>query len=320
MTPNARLLRRVAAVGLAASLSGCAGSLPDLTQARGPCTSEQGGWCPFTRDMAVQAWRYAQLSSNAYCDHTPTFELPAGYAIVSRLPDQKTCELERAAAKGDKAAKAALKPLRKASSEPTHGFAYTVYDKRSPAGRLERRVIAFRGTDFGQIADWFHGTIRSTQRKQGLALYAQERQKLDAQGAKNVPIDVTGHSLGGAIALQVSLANEGADAYVFNTSPRYKLMAPNANLRIGIAERGDVLAGLRSRSMPARQDLLIINCAPKANNVKDHSARRLAGCLTWIAAQSDPAARASVAANAIPQPPGETANLEWGLPTPDPQA
>jgi pimeloyl-ACP methyl ester carboxylesterase len=309
--------RLIAAAAIVPVLGGCVAtrSLPDLTQSRGPCVDQEGGWCSFTRDLSVGAWPYAQLSSNAYCDHTEPFELPSGYNVVSRLPAQDVCDLERAAAKGDKAAGVRLKPIHKALSKlDTHGFNYTVYDKRSAAGALERRVIAFRGTDPRQVADWFYGNIGSTQCDQGLALYASERAKLDQSGGKGVPITVTGHSLGGAIAIQVSLAHPGVDAYVFNTSPRYQLVQPNANRRVAIAERGDLLEALRSRSMPVRQDLLIINCRPLGNNVTDHSVRKLAECVTWIAAPTDAGARSSVEANHIVQPEGEAENLLWGLP------
>jgi hypothetical protein len=309
------------ATAMAAGLGGCGvtGSLPDLTQAHGPCTDEDGGWCGFTRETAVAAWPYAQLASNAYCDSNDPFDLPAGFAVVSRLPAQDVCDLERAAAKGDLAAKAKLKPIHKAEGKlKTHGFNYTVYDKRSAAGVLEQRVIAFRGTDTKQLADWVYGNIGTTQRDEGLRLYKSERAKLDAEGGKSVPIAVTGHSLGGAIAIQVSLENAGVDAFVFNTSPRYNLLQPNANRRIAVAERGDILNALRSRSMPARQDMLIINCHPLDSNVAAHSIRKLAECVTWIAGKTNAAAKASVRANHVEQPEGEADNMRWGLP-PEPK-
>jgi hypothetical protein len=314
-------LRLLSLVALAMGLSGCIiakPSLPDLTQAHGPCTDQDGGWCGFTRESALVAWPYAQLASNAYCDSSEVFDLPAGYTVIRRLPTQDVCDLERAAAKGDKAAKAKLKPIHKEEAKlKTHGFNYTVYDKRNAAGALERRIIAFRGTDTRQLTDWVYGNIGNTQRDQGLLLYKEERAKLDGEGGKGVPITVTGHSLGGAIAIQVSLENEGVDAYVFNTSPRYQLIQPNANTRVGIAERGDILEVLRNRSMPVRQDMLILNCRPTKGGVAAHAVRDLAACLTWIAAKSDGAARASVSVNKLAQPEGELANLHWGLP-PDP--
>lgn len=317
MSFSVPLSRLLAAATLAMGLGGCAvtKALPDLTQAHGPCFDQDGGWCGFTRDTTVMAWPYAQLASNAYCDDSEPFDLPAGFAVVSRLPAQNVCDMERAAAKGDETAKAKLKPIHKAEKKlKTHGFNYTVYDKRSAAGTLEQRVIAFRGTDTKQLADWFYGNIGTTQRDQGLALYKEERAKLDAEGRTSVPIAVTGHSLGGAIAIQVSLENPGVDAYVFNTSPRYTLVQPNANRRVAIAERGDILDVLRSRSMPVRQDLLVINCHPTEGRVASHSVRKLAECVTWIAGKADAGARASVAANHLTQPEGEADNLRWGLP------
>ena len=323
MNPNIVKLRLLSLVALAMGLSGCVvtkKSLPDMTQAHGPCFDQDGGWCGFTRDAAVIAWPYAQLASNAYCDDSEIFDLPAGYTVIRRLPAQDICDLERAAAKGDEAAKAKLKPIHKAEAKlKTHGFNYTVYDKRNAAGALERRIIAFRGTDTKQLTDWVYGNIGNTQRDQGLELYKQERAKLDAEGGKGVPISVTGHSLGGAIAIQVSLENPGVDAFVFNTSPRYTLLPPNTNQRVAIAERGDILEVLRNRSMPVRQDMLIINCHPTEGRIRSHSVRKLAECVTWIAGKTNAAARASVAANRLTQPEGEADNLRWGLP-PEPGA
>ena len=309
-------LRAIALSGFAMALSGCVTRpLPDLTQAHGPCTDQDGGWCGFTRDTATIAWPYAQLATNAYCDDNDVFELPAGYSVVRRLPTQDVCDLERLAARGDQAARTKLKPIHKAEGKlKTHGFNYAVYDVRGPAGTLERRIIAFRGTDSRGLADWFYGNLGNTQREQGLELYREERAKLDAEGGKGVPIAVTGHSLGGAIALQVSLENAGVDAFVFNTSPRYTLLQPNANRRVAISERGDILEALRKRAMPVRQDMLIINCRPTKSGVKAHAIRDLAACVTWIAAKTDAGAKASVAANKLIQPEGELANTNWGLP------
>ncbi|MBB4857449.1 pimeloyl-ACP methyl ester carboxylesterase [Novosphingobium chloroacetimidivorans] len=317
--------RFFAATAIATLLGGCVvtkAPLPDLTQAHGPCVDQGGGWCGFTRDAATVLWPYGQLATNAYCDDNDIFDLPPGYTVVRRLPTQDICDLERAAAAGDEAAKAKLKPIRKAEAKlKTHGFNYAVYDKRNSAGALERRVIAFRGTDTKQLADWFYGNLGGTQREQGLELYREERARLDANGGKGVPIAVTGHSLGGAIAIQVSLENPGVDAFVFNTSPRYTLIQPNANRRVAISERGDILEVLRSRSMPVRQDMLIINCRPTESGVKAHAIRDLAACVTWIAAKTDPGAKASVLTNKLIQPAGEVANLNWGLPpTPTAQA
>ncbi|MDE8650368.1 hypothetical protein [Novosphingobium album (ex Liu et al. 2023)] len=306
-----------AALALAplAMLGGCVGSLPDLTQAHGPCTGEPGGWCGFTRALAEESWEYAQLSTNTYCDDIEPFDLGGRFREVERGPDGGTCALERRAAHGDPAARAALK-LAPPQDRKTYGFAYAVYDLVEGGARPKRRIIAFRGTDVRQAADWFHGNIGGAQRELGLALYREQRRKLDEAGLAAVPIVVTGHSLGGAIALQVSQDVEGVAAYVFNTSPRYDLTGPvNANRRVAISERGDIVGNLRQRQMPVRQDMLVINCAPQANTVRAHKIRNLAECLTWIAARASPRAEASRKANHVTDPPaGEAENLKWGLP------
>ncbi len=300
---------------LLAILGGCAGSLPDLTQAHGPCSNEPGGWCPFTRELAAESWEYAQLSSNAYCDETTVFKGLAGRTEVARGPSLDICQLERRAALGDEPADATLK-TRKTERGGKNGFAYAVYDLAAEGDGPAKRVIAYRGTDITQIADWLHGNLGRAQRDLGLALYREQRAQLDSAGKQNVPIVVTGHSMGGAIALEVSQAFEGVSAYVFNTSPQYKLAETvNANRRVAISERGDFLGTLRRRRRPVRQDMLTVNCSPSAQAIGNHSIRSLAECLTWIAARGNARAKASLEANAITEPPeGEGANLLWGLP------
>jgi len=306
-------------------LAGCAGTLPDLTQAHGPCTNRTGGWCDFTRELAADSFVYAQLSNNAYCDDNKTLALPPGYREVRRYPDTEVCELERRVASGEKALKQQLKDLHKArkaareGAPSDNGFAWAVYDHVDPAsGRLIERIIAYRGTDLGDIGDWLHGNLGKAQLTMGQGLYEREKADLAAGGHAAVPIRATGHSLGGAIALQVSVDNAGVDAFVFNPSPNYNFEPGlEGNRRVAIVERGDILEMLRKRKMPARQELLFINCQPNASGFAAHSVLKLAKCLTWIASRTSTTARASLRANAIIDPPtGEIANQLWGL-TPD---
>lgn len=322
----------LAAVVCLAGLSGCAGTVPDLTQARGPCINQPGGWCDFTRQLAADSYVYAEMSTNAYCDDARDFTLPAGYEEVRRLPSREECVLERRLDAGDKTAKPLLKAAQEAwkaahpDAPPSHGFAYVVYDHKDAAGALVERVISFRGTDGFQLADWIHGNFGKTQLKMGQALYEDELARLKQEGHEGVPVRVTGHSLGGAIALQVSVSNPGVNAFVFNPSPNYDF-EPGlpSNRRVAVIERGEFLQEFRKRKMPARQELLVLSCNPAKNAISAHSIRRLAECLIWIAARQTADAKEALKANAITQPPqGEIANQRWGLdpapaPLPDPQ-
>lgn len=252
------------------------------------------------------------MATNAYCDDVPEFTLPATIREVARLPERAVCELERrrydtALTKGaKKALEAEIEAVDRDFREES-GFAYALFDRsETPGGPPVERVIAFRGSDIAW-SDWAHGNFGKEQYGQAQALYEEQKETV------SVPVVVTGHSLGGALALQVSIDNPGADAFVFNTSPRYLVPAePNDNTRLSIKERGDVLDHVRARSMPVEQEVIEINCAPESSGLADHKVRQLAECLTWIAAKDLSAARASVETNGIAVPPGEALMREWG--------
>ena len=270
---RARWQRRALAALLPAILAG--GCAHDLTQARGPCAERPGGWCDFTRAMAMESWEYAQLSNNTYADDEVFDELPPG---ISERYNSGNDDL---------------------------GYAYAVYD-RTVAGRVVEVILAYRGTE-ASLDDWFKGNFSEKHNPRGLATYTQLRQDMDASGYADVPITVTGHSLGGGIATYVSLREANAKAYVFNTSPRFTLPEqPVVNRRIAVNERGEALRVLRQFSDIPPVNVFVLNCRPGGGMFGDHSMRRLAECLTWIAGYVDERARASVAANKIAQPPIET--------------
>ena len=261
--------------GAALLLSACA---TDLTQARSPCVYEPGGWCDFTRAAADESWQYAQLSNNVYRDEDELPHPPGGFEEAPDTPP-----------------------------EHTGGYAYIVYDRYEPGAggeaELAERVIAFRGTEMDSFDDWVFGNIGAQYNDRGWDTYARQRKMLDEQGLDHVPITLTGHSLGGAIAAYVALRESRARSYAFNQSPRFSAPEePTRNRRLAVSDRGEALRCLPTGGGVVLQDTLVINCRPRGAPWKDHSIRKLAECLTWIAAYDDPAALASVRENALPKP------------------
>lgn len=144
-------------------------------------------------DMAPRAFAYAAMANNVYRspDDKPVFRLP-GWTLTER-------------------------------KESASGLVLEVLERRD-AGRLAEVVVAYKGTDFEEKNDW----------RANLSINREPVQYEEAQGHfegllnkpayAGVPITVTGHSLGGGIALNVSLRHSTQArpirAFVFNTSPR----------------------------------------------------------------------------------------------------
>ncbi len=104
-------------------------------------------------------------------------------------------------------------------------------------------VIAFKGTD--EKIDWLDGNLAI-----GVSIpykSAKKHVKNYMQKHPDQKVVVTGHSLGGGLALSVSLW-EGVDAYAFNSSPRvfdgFENHAAPA-VRTAIYQEGDILQKLR---------------------------------------------------------------------------
>jgi pimeloyl-ACP methyl ester carboxylesterase len=234
-----------------------------------PITNREhpSGWGDEIREAGVEAYLYAMMSNNAY-DDSSRFDL--GPDIITVTND---------------------------ASDPS-GFAYSVFERRGN-GQLLETVIAFRGTELGFLDIW-RGSITAEQNSRGLALYDRIK-----AAAGNSPVNVTGHSLGGGIATQVSLQRENVRSYIFNASPRFNRRGPiPENRRLSIVERGEVLKLLRIPGREAPQEYISINCIPGFNPIQQHSIRLLAECLTRMAAWHDPAARAALDRNSIAWPRG----------------
>jgi hypothetical protein len=230
------------------------------------------GWSQQTTDIGILSYRYAQMSNNAY---RPDNRNPPPYDMG---PDIIGLD---------------------AKDNDDVGFAYAVFEWHR-LGAKPQVVIAYRGTENDTPVDWYDGTLLNRQAPRALKVFDDWRAR-----RPDADIIVTGHSLGGGLAINVSLHREHVAAYVFNTSPRFsKGQDRIANDRYSIVEYGEVLKITRIFAREANQIYTSINCSSGINVIKQHSMRRLANCLTQIAAWKLPEAKASLAINNIEFPKG----------------
>lgn len=171
------------------------------------------------------------------------------------------------------------------------GFAYSIYENINS----NQKIISFRGTE--NFRDWWYGNLLKRQNRSGLALFDSVRSSL----ADSSNIIVTGHSLGGAIALEISLKRKFADTYVFNTSPRFSKNGHSIqNKRISIVEHGEILKALRAPASEATQTYTSIGCS-SGGFISQHEQAKLAVCLTRIAALESEQAKLSLKENKLDQ-------------------
>ena len=219
-------------------------------------------WCNEIRQTAAAAYVYAQLSANSY--GVDDFKLPESLVLVEKLDNDSI------------------------------DFAASIYERRTD-GKVEEIIVAFRGTE--GFFDWIFGNILGLQNGRGVDLVKRIRTT-----RAGTPITVTGHSLGGGIATQVSLDVDGVNSYVFNTSPRFYSGQRATNTRHSIVEYGEVNKLLRLLGREATQTYTTINCTG-GSPIRQHKQTRLATCLTKIAAFEVESARVSARENGIPLDP-----------------
>lgn len=156
---------------------------------------------PMTNEIAGEYAKYAMMSANAYHDKNgfvfPLEEL--GWQLVD----------------------SAGMPTDKATFEdPVSGLAYDFYEKRSS----NEVVIAFRGTDGWK--DWYSNIPTLVPFYSGIVGLIKNQYPLASKIYKNYLsnypkkkiIALTGHSLGGGLALHISF-DYGVKAVTFDTSP-----------------------------------------------------------------------------------------------------
>ncbi len=100
---------------------------------------------------------------------------------------------------------------------------FEIIPEPASSGTTLEVVIAFRGTQKLLSGDILLGTLTGVQRRKAVLLYEEIKNKYAGRYAK---ICLTGHSLGGALALEVvySYLNDQIQAYIFNSS--FKISSP----------------------------------------------------------------------------------------------
>ena len=204
-------------------------------------------WSAETRAVAAETYSYALMANNAYA---------AGHVDLG--PD-----------------------LHEIGGDPAGpcGFAYRTFERRS-GGRAVEVILAYRGTEFTDPGDWLCGNLLGTQNRSGLAAYDSWRDRTP----RHIPVNVTGHSLGGGIATFVSINRSRVNSYAFNSSPRFwRRGRQQENRRISVVENGEILNLARLFGREATQLYVSLGCS-RGNPVSQHAMLKLAGCLTEIAA------------------------------------
>jgi hypothetical protein len=186
---------------------------------------------PFTKAIADEVAIYSMMASNAYADDPKKTYFPI-----------ETLGWKKVDLKGN--------PVPEAENSYTprtfvgkvlSDLAFDIWED----SKSNKTIIAFKGTD--DIVDWLNANLvlgisipyKSTKK--------HIREYINAHPGREV--SVTGHSLGGGLALSVSFW-EGVDAIVFNTSPRIFDGIGNANAparRLAIFQHGEILQKIRNR-------------------------------------------------------------------------
>jgi hypothetical protein len=216
-------LRLLAAAMVAVALAGCAQSRDDVAVGIGTAAYQQKSARPFAHLYLP----YAQMATLAYTD--PPF-LANGCPSAARLRASPTEDNLVAAAQIDGLHTAGWQclfgqfgavgcpPGRRCAD----GLEYHVW-RRSGCGEA---VIAFRGSDAGDVGDWLSNfrwfVSRSVfdQYDQVQAAMKSVIQRVQDQGCRPRVIIATGHSLGGGLAQHAAYADSRINyVYAFDPSP-----------------------------------------------------------------------------------------------------
>jgi hypothetical protein len=166
-------------------------------------------------DAASRAWPYALMSSNVYLDaeDSPPYLIP-DWQVASRW-------------------------------ESPSGLALEEWHHRT-SGDVDGIAVIFKGTDFTSLADW-RTNLAVIEPRQHREAFAYMQGAMSRARAEQAHVVVAGHSLGGAIALNMSLRIPGVEMFGFNPSPRafYDVGHVPEARRTLMYESGEILSFLR---------------------------------------------------------------------------
>ena len=218
------------------------------------------GWSNEVIETCVQAWEYSQLSLNVY--NTPDgLDISNIYESLEIYSD-------------------------------TIDFYAELFIKRKDS----TYVLAFRGTDSMEDFKTGNNPFSQKQNELGLKVFDSVRNKY----GENIKIIITGHSLGGGIAIHVSLNRANLTAFSFNGSAIFRERdVVFVNSRYSIVEYGEVLKAIRIFGREADQLYTSINCNKSGGPIKQHSMLSLTTCITQIASIESEEAKESLKRNNI---------------------
>jgi len=254
-----KALQLTCVTSLTLLFSGCASYSKVQKNTKIPQTysSPDAKWSDQVKQTASDTFLYAQLALNAYnCDDQSNGVPTGNYKRPSNVE------------------------ILRCYKNDEFGMAYNLYE--ITGGERPEIVIAFRGSERNWL-DWFTGNVRGKQLKGALA----EFEDISTQYPNHL-YSVTGDSLGGSLATQVSLCNKVNMSLSLNTSPRFKskLCKDGAiledNNRHSIVQRGEILSVLRKFGSEATQTYTSLPCS-RGNSIDRHDVAKLSRCLTEIA-------------------------------------
>ncbi len=184
---------------------------------------------PFTKAVASEVAIYSMMASNAYANDLQKTHFPIE-ALGWKKVDLKGNPVPETQ-----------------NSYTSKTFVGSIFSNLQfdiwEDSNSNKTIIAFNGTK--EKIDWVTGNLAIGISIPYKSAKKHVREYIDAHPDRKV--SVTGHSLGGGLALSVSFW-EGVDAIVFNTSPRIYDGIKNANAsasRLTVFQQGEILQKIR---------------------------------------------------------------------------